>query len=277
MKYKYSDKLVVTASHMGKYRDMLARISNKAAEELQDYMLKNGFQIDEAFLDFATSLAEKYGEASGALAAQFYDDLEEYWEYVSSGGSFDAYAYSGKKTAEIASVPTQEEVADAFSGKSEQQIIEEMQRLVKQTAEDTTLKNAIRDGAYYAWVPSGDTCPYCLMIASNGWRRASDKVLKGGHASHIHANCDCTFVVRFSDDMDVEGYHPEKIFDTIMAADGNSIYDKLNTMRRENYQENKEDINARKRELYAMAKLKEEDEAVPIEGTVRNTRITKAV
>ena len=53
------------------------------------------------------------------------------------------------------------------------------------------LKNAVRDGAEWAWVPHGDTCPFCITLASNGWQKASRKVLKGGHAEHIHANCDC--------------------------------------------------------------------------------------
>ena len=45
-------------------------------------------------------------------------------------------------------------------------------RLVKRAGADTTLKNAIRDGAEWAWVPHGDTCPFCITLASNGWQNA---------------------------------------------------------------------------------------------------------
>ena len=49
---------------------------------------------------------------------------------------------------------------------------------VKKAGIDTTLQNAYRDrpkkygkkrntGAQVAWVPSGDTCPFCLMLASD--------------------------------------------------------------------------------------------------------------
>ena len=55
-------------------------------------------------------------------------------------------------------------------------------RLVKRAGADATLKNAIRDGAEWAWVPHGDTCPFCITLASNGWQKASQKLLKGGHA-----------------------------------------------------------------------------------------------
>ena len=70
-------------------------------------------------------------------------------------------------------------------------------RLVKRAGADTTLHNAVRDGAQWAWVPNGDTCPFCITLASRGWQTASQKLLKNGHAEHIHSNCDCEFAVRF--------------------------------------------------------------------------------
>ncbi|MDO4490721.1 MAG: hypothetical protein Q4B85_06625, partial [Lachnospiraceae bacterium] len=89
-------------------------------------------------------------------------------------------------------------------------------RLVKQTGADTTLKNAKRDRAYFAWVCKGDTCPYCLMMAAIGWQKAGKKTLQGGHADHIHAHCDCQYMVDFKGDLEIPGYDPEKIRDEIM-------------------------------------------------------------
>ena len=54
-------------------------------------------------------------------------------------------------------------------------------RLVKQAGADTTPQNALRVGAEFAWVPSGDTCAFCITLASRGWQRASRKAVKGGH------------------------------------------------------------------------------------------------
>lgn len=48
-------------------------------------------------------------------------------------------------------------------------------RLVKRAGADTTLKNAQRDGAEFAWVPHGDSCAFCLTLASRGWQRASQR------------------------------------------------------------------------------------------------------
>lgn len=59
-------------------------------------------------------------------------------------------------------------------------------------------------------MPHDDACPFCRMLASNGWQRASKNLLKKGHAQHIHSNCDCEFAVRFSREFDVSGYDPEE-------------------------------------------------------------------
>ena len=112
------------------------------------------------------------------------------------------------------------------------------------------IHNALRDGAEFAWIPSGDTCPFCLMLASNGWRRASKKAIKKGHAEHIHSNCDCQYCVRFSSDTTVAGYDPDKYLSMYDSYEG-SWNDKVNAMRREQYALNKDKINAQKRAAYA--------------------------
>jgi hypothetical protein len=123
-------------------------------------------------------------------------------------------------------------------------------RLVKQTGADTTLKNALRDGAEFAWIPSGDTCAFCITLASRGWQKASKAAIKGGHAEHIHANCDCTYAIRFDSSTNVRGYDPDKYREMYDDADGSSPKPKINAMRREFYAENKEEINEQKRSAY---------------------------
>ena len=122
-------------------------------------------------------------------------------------------------------------------------------RLVKRAGADTTLQNAKRDGAEFAWIPHGDTCAFCLTLASRGWQRASANVLKGDHAEHIHANCDCEFAIRFSSGTNVAGYDPEKYLQKYRDAGGD-----INAMRRVNYAANKDRINAQKRAAYAAKK-----------------------
>ena len=103
--------------------------------------------------------------------------------------------------------------------------------------------------AEWAWVPHGDTCPFCMMLASNGWQKASAKLLKGGHASHIHANCDCEFAVRFDSNTGVAGYDPEKYLKQYRAAGSD-----VNAMRRIDYAARRDAINAQKRTAYKVRK-----------------------
>ncbi len=124
----------------------------------------------------------------------------------------------------------------------------------------------MRDGAEWAWVPSGDSCAFCIALASRGWETASQKALKGNHAQHIHANCDCTYAIRFDGESKYESYDPAKykeIYDN--ASDGNS-YEKINAIRREKYKLNKDEINASKRINYESLKSRKESRAVAKSG-----------
>lgn len=156
----------------------------------------------KAAVDVAYALATKYGEGAAAMSCEMYDAVA---------------ALSGVTLppAEPAATATYEDAAKTVWGilkKSDkpESVGSGVGRLVKMAGVDTTIKNGMRDGAQFAWIPHGDTCAFCLMLASNGWRNISKKALKKGHAEHIHSNCDCTYAVRFDDKSDVAGYDPEK-------------------------------------------------------------------
>ena len=197
--------MVVTGATVKNYRERMSAINKAAAEAVQQYLAAHNFDIDDAFIDFAHGLTTLYGEAASALACQMYDELHEYWK-ATKGIQKRIYP------AEPAPVPTRSQVEKSVYGTlkvSSEQIPGAVQRLVKQTAEDTTLKNAIRDGAEWAWIPAGDSCAFCLMLASQDWQNMPKKAMQNGHAEHIHANCDCTYMVRFDSSMEVEGYDPK--------------------------------------------------------------------
>jgi hypothetical protein len=99
------------------------------------------------------------------------------------------------------------------------------------------------------------------MLASRGWQKASKKAIKEGHAEHIHANCDCTYAIRFGSDLDVAGYDPDEYRTMYDDADGVGWQEKLNSMRRGFYQENKDEINAQKRSAYEKRKERESSAA----------------
>lgn len=226
----------ITANAWNEYITRLSRLNQKAGQLMRQYIDTHGTGDADALITYAAALVTKYGEGSAELACQMYDALAE-------------AANAGVPAAEPAIPADYGEVARMVNATKDQNpanLPNGVSRLVKRAGADTTLKNAVRDGAEWAWVPHGDTCPFCITLASNGWQKASSKVLKGGHADHIHANCDCEFAIRFDHNTTVAGYDPEKYLKQYRDAGGD-----INKMRRVNYAANKERINAQKRAAYA--------------------------
>ena len=101
----------------------------------------------------------------------------------------------------------------------------------------------------------------CIALASRGWQRASKEAIKDGHAEHIHANCDCTYAVRFSHDLDVEGYNPSAYYKMYYGNGKGSSDDKIRALRRRIYAKNADEINAQKRSAYAKRQERESSAA----------------
>lgn len=229
-----------------KYIEALRKVSNKASDEARRFIETHDLTTGDglkAFTDFAYALVTKYGEGATAVACEFYDALA-----VLSGMNL--------APALPAATATYGETAKAINGvrlksQNTEVLSSSIGRLVKMAGVDTTMQNAIRDGAQWAWIPHGDTCAFCLTLASRGWQPASKKALKNGHAEHIHANCDCTYAIRFNDRTFVEGYDPNDYLRMYRDADGTTSTQKINALRREFYAENKDRINAQKRSAYA--------------------------
>ena len=229
----------ISAKTWNEYITRLSRLNQKAGQLMRDYIDRHGTADTADLIAYAYGLVTKYGEGSAELACQMYDALAE-----AQGALVPA-----AEPAETASYNDVARMVNATKDQNPANLPNGVSRLVKRAGADTSLRNAARDGAEWAWVPHGDTCPFCITLASNGWQKASSKVLKGGHAEHIHANCDCEFAIRFDHNTTVAGYDPEKYLKQYRDAGGD-----INKMRRVNYAANKERINAQKRAAYAARK-----------------------
>ena len=220
------------------YISRLSQLNQKAGQLMREYMDGHPEADTDALIRYAYALVTKYGEGSAELACQMYDALAEAQGVTLPAAEPAPTATYGEVTGMVKA--TQDSPPSLQQGVS---------RMVKQAGADTTTRNAIRDGAEWAWVPHGDACPFCRMLASNGWQRASKNLLKKGHAQHIHANCDCEFAVRFSRGFDVAGYDPEAYLRQYRDAGSD-----INNWRRIDYAANRERINAQKRAAYAVRK-----------------------
>lgn len=258
-----------------KYKNLLANLSQKAADEFRDAVFSTGGKWGGAglgniprneLIDYAYGLVTKYSEGATEAACLFYDAIAEL-----SGQTLPPAI-----PAETANMG---EVTKTVNGVMKQSLNEEMLssaigRLVKQAGQDTTMQNAIRDGAQFAWIPNGDTCAFCITLASRGWQYASQKALRNGHAEHIHSNCDCAYAIRFNNDTKYDGYDPQiyedMYYNTNTDSQGKITYyredgvlkkhkqtasdSRINDLRRQAYQANKERINEQKRTAYAKRK-----------------------
>ena len=250
----------ITAKTWNEYITRLSRLNQKAGQLMREYIGSHGTESTDDLIAYAYGLVTKYGEGSAELACQMYDALAE-------------AANAGVPAAEPAEPADYGEVArmvNATKNQNPANLPNGVSRLVKRAGADTTLKNAVRDGAEWAWVPHGDTCPFCIMLASNGWQKASKKAIKGGHAEHIHANCDCEYAIRFDSRTTVAGYDPDKYLQQYRNAGGD-----INAMRRAYYAKYRDAINAQKRAAYAVRKLSTSGE-IPAKIELDNDRYTIA-
>lgn len=233
--------------------------ANKAAERrMERYIAVHGTEDMDKLADYAYALVSKYGEAASALSCEMYDQMAR----AQNANVPEALPAETASYGEVSK-------AVRGAGKTSPALISDaVGRLVKQAGADTTLQNAARDGAYFAWVAHGDTCPYCMALAAIGWQKAGKMTLKGGHAEHIHANCDCEYAIDHTGDLEIDGYNPYEInqqlldmtdgeFDAedLLRMSGHNgkghDHSALNIIRRKHYAANRDYINAQKRAAYA--------------------------
>ena len=254
----------VSSSAWKSYVDRLSKIDHTAAEKVASWYRNHPDADINELVNITYYYCDHYGNAAAELACEMYEEMAD---------------ASGKviKTAEPAMTSTRGEIYSAIQGallrtQNPDAIGAIAGRKVKTVGLDTLINNSLRDGAEFAWIPSGDTCAFCIMLASNGWQRASKKALKNGHASHVHNNCDCTYAIRFDENTEVEGYDPEYYKSVYDSADGHNWREKNNAIRRLQYRENPEKYRERNKTDYREHKTKYKMIKLAKQG---NTFVTK--
>lgn len=273
----------IKRSAWNNYIAVLRRLDERASKEMMAFStsyetaFKAGVitreEFENALIDYAYALATKYGEGASAAACEMYDAIARLQRVA-------------VPPAVPAPTATMDETAKAVAGTLKtgnlEIVADAVGRLTKQAGADTMLENAKRDDAWFAWVAHGDTCAYCLALAGLGWQKAGKLTLKGGHAEHIHANCDCTYAIDHRGDLEVPGYDPNALnkmirdmtddeydAENIIRGSGHNAkgHDNtaLNALRRKFYARNKEIINEQKRSAYAKKTALESSMAEEIE------------
>lgn len=244
----------IYASDWKRYREAHAKLRGEAAKKLEEFFDTLPWDVDEGraldlLCDYADQLLWEYGNADAELSASMFDEMMQ--------GSAPYAQLADLPDIDVVYENIIELVESATSRESARALVSnEMQRLVKRCGIDTMEQNAIANKTMWAWVCIGDSCAFCRTLGSQGWVFASKNVRAGRHATHIHANCDCEFMVKKQGDyLEIEGYDPDALLDEYTDAPGDNWKEKVNAMRRADYtQEFADQRNARRRELYQAAR-----------------------
>lgn len=146
----------------------------------------------EEVVDLMTLVAEKYGILGSELGAQWYDLCS--------------------RLANIDADPAELQPVDAEATRrraqwhlehntgAQQAVGNFLESIIQDSIRSTGSANLWRDytrglvSGRWARVPIGDTCAWCIMLASQGAWYVSEESALGKEAGHYHDSCDCVAV-----------------------------------------------------------------------------------
>lgn len=212
---------MATASQVTSQADTQRRIVIEARRTLLTFwqgLDKSDLNLArDALMDFMPALVAEYGNAAGVAAAEFYDALRR---DAATRSAFKAIIADADDTA--VTEASRRLMGAMFDGNPEamlQGLGAVIDKQVKQVYRDTVQGSAREDPArpLYARVPRGDTCRWCLMLASRGFVYASAEEA-GGDGSRYHHDCDCVPTPEFSGSANIEGYDPDALYEQYQAT-----------------------------------------------------------
>lgn len=173
----------------------------------------------EQLRNIITEIVDYYGLATSELGAQWY----EYCHQLGTGRGYTAIVGETSRYSVRSDVNTQ--IDKLFNGEvDENKLVELLQGVVtdqvQKQARDTILSNlndeylearrrgdnGFADSIGYARVPVGDTCAFCIMLASRGFVYSSARTATQTKlGDKYHANCNCT-AVPFTKAHTIPGY-----------------------------------------------------------------------
>lgn len=165
-------------------------------------------------------LCPAYSKLSSALTCHFYDGIR-----TGAGvpGEFKAVTYNtlSRKQIQADAYRIADDVANGRNSVPLAQLMtDQTTQYTRIASNETVRRNAIKDPArpLYAIVPNANACPFCLMVASNGYVYP-DSATANQHKPHN--NCSCTALQVYGKGK-IQGYNPAKYAD--MYKDARDAY-----------------------------------------------------
>ena len=161
----------------------------------------------DEMMDVAREVAYKYRMLGSELGAQWYDLCAELAGIEVDAADLDVIDEDAlaRRAANVAkSQAAQVNPTESFTAFLQAQIAEEI-RTTGMLNLDRDYKRGVKGGRW-ARVPVGETCAWCLMLASNGtWYKSEKSAMFTDHGDKFHANCNCV-AVYYANAEDISGY-----------------------------------------------------------------------
>ena len=167
--------------------------------------LAEGMSRDEV-VELATIIADKYRLLGAELGAQWYDLCSELAGYdVEPAELQEQDVDSIAERAESATTRASE-TGDYYKTFADW-LSDEIMSSIRSTGDANLWRDYRRGMAGGKWcrVPVGETCAWCLMLASQGAWYLSEKTALGTEPDHYHKDCNCKAVYH-ADAESIEGY-----------------------------------------------------------------------
>lgn len=222
----------------------------------------------EAWIEAATSVIQEYAVMAGALSQELYLDARE---DAGAESEFDPAPIDPPSEEQIESV-LRWATSELWTGGSVEDARDRLdagaEKLVLDTARDTTAADSIEDPAAAGWarIARPDACYWCAMLATRGVKDGRgvysdrDTALIAGPGSKrsgksYHDNCRCVAVPIFQgQDYKAPAYVQQWWELWNSSTKGKSGDEAMNAFRRALHPQRKDAINERRRARYAKRK-----------------------
>ncbi len=188
-------------------------VSRRVSSFLETFPGASVAEVREFTIEVVTAAVAAYGDAAAACAADLYDQMAE-----AAGASVSPAILDTSDVGEFIEEQIRYQAVKLVSGDAHGFVEMAAKKAKAQTqrrANSTMTRNVKRDGVRYARVPmGGETCTFCLMLASRGFVYKSAKT--AGKGRHYHDNCRCKVVPQFGKGgraTKVEGYDPDELYE----------------------------------------------------------------
>lgn len=177
----------------------------------------------DALLDLIPALVDKYGDVSGSVAADWYDQIRAAWLESEQLPSDDYHAVAATNPYNASDLHREitYQLNTAADGDDMEHVLDRLNarldKWIRQAGRDTIISSTANDPRKprYARVPKGRTCAFCAMLASRGFVYASAET--AGSFRKYHEQCDCEIVPSWDAER-ISGYDPDALYADYLKA-----------------------------------------------------------